>query len=221
MLTPDDDARVAAAIRAAEAATDAEIAVIVAPQSDSYADAVLHAAIVLALAPLALFASHPALLERLAGFAHDPWADTPVPASLMLTVALGATVIAFLVGRLVFGRFPLAVTPYFTKARRVRRRAIMLFQVGIESRTASQTGALLYISLAEHRAEIVVDKSIHARVDPAEWGDAMATLVAGLRSGKAGDGMVGAIERIGAVLATHLPVTGTDPNELPDRIIRI
>lgn len=221
MLTPEDDIRVATAIRDAEAQTDAEIAVVVAPQSDSYADAVLHGAFLLALAPLALFASFPSLLGHIAGLVHEPWAESSPPLTLLLTIALLATALAFLIGRLVFGRFAIAIAPYFTKARRVRRRAIMLFQVGIESRTASRTGVLLYISLAEHRAEIVVDASIHGRVEQAEWGEAMAALIAGLRNERAGDGIVAAIARIGAVLAVHFPRTGADPNELPDRIIRL
>lgn len=221
MLTAHDDARVAAAIRAAEAQTDAEIAVIVAPQSDSYADAVLHGAFLLALAPLALFASFPSLLLNLAGLFHEPWADASPPLTLMLTLALLATALAFLLGRLAFGRMAVAIAPYFTKARRVRRRAITLFQVGIESRTASHTGALLYISLAEHRAEIVVDKTIFGQVDESEWGEAMAALIAGLRAGRAADGVVAAVERIGAVLARYFPRTGRDPNELPDRIIHL
>lgn len=221
MPTMDDDARVAEAIRAAEAGTDAEIAVVVAPQSDSYADAVLHAAFLTALAPLAVFASFPSLVLRLAGLVHEPWAESAPPIALLLTIALFATALAFLLGRLVFGRMAVQIAPYFTKARRVRRRAIMLFQVGIESRTASHTGALLYISLAEHRAEIVVDKKIHARVDEREWGEAMAALIQGLREGHGSDGIIAAVERIGTVLARYFPRTGHDPNELPDRIIRL
>lgn len=221
MQTLDDDARIAAAIRAAEAGTDAEIAVVVAPQSDSYADAVLHGAFLLALAPLALFASFPTLLLQLAALVHEPWAESAPPLTLLLTIALIASALAFLIGRLVFGRMAVRIAPYFTKARRVRRRAIMLFQVGIESRTASHTGALLYISLAEHRAEIVVDKTIHGRVDASEWGEAMAALIQGLRDGHGNDGIIAAVERIGAILARHFPRTGHDPNELPDRIIRL
>lgn len=49
----------------------------------------------------------------------------------------------------------------------------------------------------------------------------MAALVDGLRAGRAGDGMVAAIERIGQVLARHFPHTGTDPNELSDRLIEL
>ena len=77
------------------------------------------------------------------------------------------------------------------------------------------------LSLAERRAEIVADRAILSRVEPAEWGAAMAALVDAVRDDRAGDGMVAAIERIGQVLARHFPHTGTDPNELPDRLIEL
>jgi uncharacterized membrane protein len=36
-----------------------------------------------------------------------------------------------------------------------------------------------------------------------------------------GDGMVAAIQRVGAVLAEHLPRAADDQNELPDRVIEV
>jgi putative membrane protein len=35
------------------------------------------------------------------------------------------------------------------------------------------------------------------------------------------DGLVAAVERVGAVLAQHLPRGGNDINELPDRLIEV
>ena len=49
----------------------------------------------------------------------------------------------------------------------------------------------------------------------------MAGLLAQIRDGRPGDGMVEAIGAIGRVLAEHFPRTGTDPNELPDRLIEL
>ncbi|HMI19615.1 MAG TPA: hypothetical protein VK533_08735, partial [Sphingomonas sp.] len=111
--------------------------------------------------------------------------------------------------------------PAATKHRRVRRRALMLFRTGTEQRTLSTTGVLLYLSLAERRAEIVADAAIHAKAPQEEWGEAMAALVAAMHDNRPGDGMAAAIERIGSVLAKHFPRTGTDPNELPDRLIQL
>jgi len=128
---------------------------------------------------------------------------------------------AFLVVRLILAYQPLrmALTPGMTKHRRVHRRAVELFRAGCEMRTHGRTGVLLYLSLAEKRAEIVADKAIADKVEAEAWGEAMAALVDEVKAGRPGQGMAAAVEKIGAVLAPILPPTGTNPNELPDRLI--
>lgn len=223
MLSRQDHELVAAAIREAEQRTDGEISVVVAPESDSYADAVLHWALLAALLPLALFASFPDLLHGATAVFHEPWSDEAPPLRLLALLLLFATIGAFLIGWAILRlpRVRVAVTPHATKVRRCRRCAIMLFQVGTERRTASRTGVLLYLSLAEHHAEIVADESIQSRIGGEEWGEAMLALLEGIRGGLPGPGIANAIARIGDVLATHFPFTGTDPNEMPDRLIQL
>ena len=58
----------------------------------------------------------------------------------------------------------MALTPRTIKAQRVRARAIDLFKVGTEAKTLGRTGVLLYLSLKEHRADIVADEAIAAKV---------------------------------------------------------
>ncbi len=223
MLQPDDHTLVADAIRAAEARTDGEISVVVAPESDTYADAVLHWALLFALLPLALFATFPNLLHGATAFLHDPWADSAPPLRLIALVLLLLTVAAFLVAWAILRqpRVRIAVTPHETKVRRCRRRAIMLFRTGTERRTASRTGVLLYLSLAERHAEIVADESIQSKISGEEWGEAMVALLDGVRGGRPGQGIADAVARIGDVLAAQFPFTGTDPNEMPDRLIEL
>jgi putative membrane protein len=184
---------------------------------------VLHWALLAALLPLALFATLPDLLHGATSWLHEPWADSAPPLRLIVLVLLFLTVATFLIAWAVFRlpRVRIAVTPHDTRVRRCRRRAIMIFQVGTERRTASRTGVLLYLSLAEHHAEIVADQSIQAKISGEEWGEAMAALLEGIRSGQPGQGIANAVERIGSVLATHFPYTGTDPNEMPDRLIQL
>jgi putative membrane protein len=152
----------------------------------------------------------------------DPWAGEP-SLRLVATYLLLKTAGAFIVGWLIFRipRVKLALTPDATKVRRVRRRAILLFQVGTERRTATRTGVLVYLSLAERRAEIVADESIQSKIGGEEWGEAMAALLEGVRAGRPGEGIAAAIGKIGDVLAAHFPFTGGDPNELPDRLIQL
>ncbi len=84
--------------------------------------------------------------------------------------------------------------------------------------TEGHTEVLVFVSLAEHYARIVADEAIAARVDQADWQDAVDALIDHLRAGRIADGFVEAIERCGAVLATHFPAKADDRSELPDRI---
>ena len=218
----EDRARVAAAVTAAEATTDGEIVPIVAGQSDAYHDVALHWVVLAMLFAVALLAALPrhgvSLLDPLTSGWAGEWTGGELLTALLVLLA-----VVFLLVH--YATKPLAVrmrlTPRTTKARRVRRRATLLFRTAIQARTATATGVLLYLSIAERRAEIVADRAILDRVDPGEWGEAMAALVDAVRDGRPGDGMVAAIERIGAVLARHFPHTGTDPNELPDALIEL
>lgn len=220
-LTPEDHARVTAAVTAAETTTDAEIVAIVSDRSDAYHDVALHWAVLAMLLALSAVAICPdfyrGLLDRIVGWQVE-WTPRELLTILMIFAAL-----KFLGVRLILAWMPLrmALTPRATKARRVRRRAIEFFKVGAEKRTASRTGVLLYLSLAEHQAEIVADEAIHPKVAPEIWGEAMAALIDAVRENRPGDGMAAAIARIGTVLAEHFPRTGTDPNELPDRLIEL
>ena len=221
-MTDADHALVSAAIAAAEVNTSGEIVALVAPCSDPYRDVTLHYALLLMLAvPVKL-----ALLPQnwidywsslIFGWNHE-WSR----AALMMTL-LALLALAFLIGRVLFSYAPLlmALTPGATKSRRVRRRAIAHFRSSLESRTRGRTGILIYLSLMEHRAEIVADQAINDKVSGDVWGEAMAALVTQVRAGRTGEGMALAVEQVGAVLAEHLPREAGDTNELPDRLIEL
>lgn len=219
MLDTADRLRVAQAVSAAERLSDGEIVTVVAPASDRYHDVVLHWTLLLMLLGLALVAAFPhhflAAIEPAAG----GWA--PVTPGAFATALIVLAIILFLVGRFAFGMpaVRLALTPGATKLRRVRRRAVLLFRLAAENRTRARTGVLIYLSLAERRAEIVADRAINAKVATETWGAAMASLIEGLRADRAADGMVAAVEQVGAVLAEHFPRSPDDTNELPDRLI--
>ena len=221
-LTDDDRARVAAAVALAERSTAGEIVTIVARRSDKYHDVALHWAVLAMLLVLALLALVPTAAVWLHGLVADPWEGVPSAGSLF-TVALVLLAVTFLVVRLALAWMPLrlALTPGSTAARRVHERARMLFRTAAEARTLEATGVLVYLSLDEHRAEIIADHSIHKRVAPDVWGAAMAALIAATRDGRPGDGMAEAVRQIGLVLAEQFPPRADDTNELPDRLIEL
>jgi len=214
-----DIERVTRAVTEAETRSDAEIATIVADRSDSYNDVPLIWAALVALLALAVYAGFPdfyvALLDRVTGGWHV-WTLRE-----LMTVIVFATTIKFLATRYILAWWPLrmAFTPGKTKTRRVRRRAIELFKASTERRTHSRTGVLIYLSLAEHRAEIVADEAIVAKVAPERWGGAMAAMIDQLKAGRPGEGMAAAVAAIADVLAEQFPYSGDDPNEMPNRMI--
>ena len=219
-IQADDHRRVSEAVEAAEALSDGEIVAMVAPQSDAYHDAALHWTVLVMLGAPALLVLAPAeAIERALSWG---WPGGPVYGSLLAGVLL-IEIVLFLACRFAFASVAMrmALTPEPTKIRRVRRRAIQFFRAGAEKRTVGRSGVLIYLSLAERRAEIVADEAIHARVDAGVWTGAMDALIAQLGEGRAGDGLVEAIGKVGAILAAHFPKTPTDPDELPDRLIEL
>jgi len=107
------------------------------------------------------------------------------------------------------------------KSHRANARAVEIFKVGTDRRTTGRTGILIYLSMRERRAEIVADEAIASKVSPEVWGEAMAAMLAELKRGSCGAGIAAAVERVGKVLAEHLPRQSDDVNELPDRLIEL
>ncbi|HTH27848.1 MAG TPA: hypothetical protein VL918_05215, partial [Sphingobium sp.] len=206
----------------AEAHTDGEIVTIVARRSDAYHDVGLHWAIACAFLVIAAAATWPELYERIYMWLLGGWWHE-LPLRLFLTLLLGHAIAKFLAVRYILAipALRMALTPASTRSRRVHRRAITLFRAAAESRTVRRTGILIYLSLDEHRAEIVADRAISDEVDPAIWGEAMAAMLEEVHAGRIGAGMARAVERVGAVLAEHLPRSESNPNELPDRVIEL
>lgn len=220
-LSFDDHAAITAAVHAAEAGTAGEIVTIVTDRSDAYHDAALHYAILAMLLVPILFAAAPHWPLAMLSPLHGGWQDANAREVHLLTFALMALV--FLIVRYTLAWMPLrlALVPKATKARRARRHAIELFRVGAERRTTGRTGILIYLALAEHRAEIVADEAIHSKVAREAWGDAMAALIVEVREGRVAEGMIAAVTAVGAILAEHLPRDAADTNELPDRLIEL
>ncbi len=221
-LTKADHDRVTAAVTQAEAATTGEIVTIVARQSDAYHDASLQWAVLGMVLTLAVLAFHPVAADQIYARLVDPWAQS-APQGALFGIALVLMTLVYLGVRLMLTvpALRIALTPGATKSRRVRRRALMLFRAGAEKRTRGSTGVLLYLSLAEHRAEIVADAAIHSRVPNETWGAAMAAVLTAVRDDRPADGMADAVAQIGVVLAEHFPRTGAAVNELPDRLIEL
>ena len=221
-VTEADHLLVTQAVAAAEHHTSGEIVTIVTDLSDHYNDVGLAWASVAAFLALSFYAIFPefylGIVDRiLGGWDHD-YSTGEYVAMIFVAMAL-----KWVGTWLIMKWMPLrlALTPKHIKMNRVRARAISMFKVGTEAKTVGRTGVLLYLSMKEHRAEIVADEEIAKLVTPEVWGDAMVALLDHVKAGRPGEGMAAAVTQMGLVLAQHFPKGSENPNELPDRLIEL
>jgi uncharacterized membrane protein len=102
-----------------------------------------------------------------------------------------------------------------------RARAVQVFaRLGV-SKTAEQTGVLVYVLLADHKVEIVADRGIAAKVAQAEWQAICATMQQAFRAGRFEEGAVAGVIAISSLLEKHFPAGETNANELPDQTVML
>ena len=101
----------------------------------------------------------------------------------------------------------------------VHRRAALAFLEEEVFNTRDRTGILLFVSLFEHRIEVIGDTGIDAKVEQAEWEEIVGLIRDGIRSRTLADGMVMAIERCGDLLHRRgVDIRPDDTDELPDDV---
>ncbi len=190
-------AAIAAVVRQSERATSGEIVPVIVERSDAYAELRLGGSALVAFASgaLALF-FEPALA---------PWL---VPTQLGVFAAA-----AWGLGRPALLRL---LVPDDVLARRVARAAALAFHGAGLVETRERTGILIFVSLLEHRVVVLADRGIHARVAEGTWDGVVARIVAGIRAGRAEEGLADGIRACGAILSGHLPIRPDDRNELPN-----
>lgn len=220
----DDAGRqlVSEAVTAAESATSGEIVTVLADRSDGYTDVALLWAAGAAFTAMSVFAAVPLPFLHAWDAAFGGWGHEWTTGELAsMVIALG--LIKFLAVMLVQQWEPLkfVLIPGPLKTIRVHNQAVRQFKVGAEHRTTGRTGVMIYLSMREHRAEIVADETIAAKVPAEVWGEAMGDMLSLIRKGRVAEGLAVGIRDVGFVLAEHFPRGGEDENELPDRLIEV
>ena len=202
-LSDADQSRIEAAVSAAERRTNAEFAVVVARASDDYAEYPL------------LWAAVSALLAG--GVVALLW--TALPA---LTLFVGQAA-AFLVVAVVLLSLPdrARLAPRRAREARVDAMADLQFAARVASRTKDSVGVLLYVSLAEHVAEVRVDQRIAEAVPDATWPVLIDALVQRIRAGDLPGGLVAAVEACAAELEPKFPPMAGQTDEITNRVAEV
>ncbi len=102
-----------------------------------------------------------------------------------------------------------------------RTRALEVFSELRVWDTERNNGVLIYVLIADRSVEIVADRGVAARVDPAEWEGVCRMMKDHFRAGRFKSGAIAGVEAVGGLLGRHfparLPGRAAADNELPDR----
>lgn len=204
-LTDSDRNRIQAAVADAESGTSGEIVACLMPSSDSYGISYLRSAIVFALAGTIVAAI---VVRTYTGWGLV-WLYSPLGfASFMLACGLvGAAVAAVWPGfrRLMIGGPRLR--------RMVRLQAYRTFVSEEVFRTRERTGILIFVSLFEHRVEVVADEGINNVVDADSWNGVVEMLLRELRLGRVAQGFEQAVGACGKILKDAGVVRAPDDDD--------
>jgi putative membrane protein len=201
-LSHDDQRRVGAAIKAAEATTAGEIVCVLARTSSDY---------------MSTTTAWSALIALIV-----PWFLIALT-NLSVHEILLAQIVIFVALFLILSESPLGRLLVPRRARRAHahRAAMEQFMIHGMARKHNRAGVLIFVSLAERYARIVADDGIASKVHQSVWQDAIDALLERAGNGEVAEGFVIAVEKCGKVLAEHFPPESDDKDELPDRIYQI
>jgi putative membrane protein len=190
---------VRAAVREAERSTSGEIVPMVVARSDDYPGVRAVSAVILA------FAAGVVVLA------------SPLDARLWLPPV---QLVAFVASYALAGWPPVLrrLLPTSIRTARVHQAAHLAFLDEGVVETRDRTGVLLYISLLEHRVEIVADRGIDERVQEGTWEGVVRLILDGIRRRRAEEGLVDAIRLCGEILAVQFPPRPDDTDELANRL---
>ena len=196
----DGEKALTAAVCDVEAASCAEVVVVVRLRSGTY----LHAD---------LLVGSVAGFVALAFLLFSPWPFATV--WILIDPLLAFVVAAWWTSR--SNAIRCALTPRGERVRRVETHARATFVERGVGRTSGRTGILVYVSILEQAAHVVVDDGVRNAVAEEQWRGAVASIDSAAKRGRSAD-VAAAIAGTKELLARALPRSANDVNELPDEV---
>jgi len=99
----------------------------------------------------------------------------------------------------------------------VRERALEVFSLLRVWDTEDNNGVMIFLSLADHKVEIVADRAINRVVAVEEWQQICHRMEVELQAGNYGSAIASAVAEIGQLLETHFPRKHNDKDELSNK----
>lgn len=211
LFSDAERARIREAVDAAETQTAGEIVPYVVARSGRYEIAAWRGA--------ALGALVAAAIGLMVAWTYDGWGLGWLYSAwgMALVMSLGG-VLGALIAWFVPALRRLLAGPARLAARTHRRAEAAFLEEEVWN-TRDRTGILLFVSLLEHRIEVIGDAGINKKVEQAEWEEVVARIRRGIVAGHLADGLVDAIEMCGELLHRRgVGIRDDDTDELPDDV---
>ena len=214
-LTESEKQALAEQIRQAESRTSAEIVTVIANQSDHYRYIPMLWAALLALAV-------PGLYFLFQHVTSNGWTYAGESADTLARLYYVQVLVFLGLGMLIqYPPFRFWLVPKSVKHGRAARHAREQFLLQNLHNTASRTGVMVFVSVAEHYVEIIVDTEVAAVVNNDIWIDTVDEFVSCVKRGSIAEGFTRTIAHCDDVLSKHFPDNGGKPDELPNNLIEI
>lgn len=206
-----DEERIRDAVRRAEDRTAGEIVPVVVPRSDSYEVVTLRGVVGATILSVIIVLLILQFYEGWGlGWLYTPWG--------VIVAGLGGGLAGGLLAAYVpvVERF-LAGSDLLDET--VHRRAMQSFVEEEVFNTRDRTGILLFVSLREHRIEVLGDTGINEQVRPDDWVEVVTRIRTGIQNNDLTNGLVEAIEMCGRLLERRgVNVRPDDENELANTV---
>ena len=85
--------------------------------------------------------------------------------------------------------------------------------------TKDKTGVLIFLSIKEHRIQILADTGINAKVEQTVWDSMVSHLATNIVEGNTCPAIIDVVKKSGEILAQHFPIQSGDVNELPNEVV--
>lgn len=206
-----DHSRIESAVATAEARTSGEIVPYLVASSDSYTVTRWRSALLFLVVGMVItfgVKNFTTLWDT--AWLYSSWGIAIIG---ILSVALGLLTVEAIPAykRLLAGETPMA--------RLVHLSAMRAFVEEEVFKTRDRTGILLFISIFEHRVEVIGDEGINEAVESGAWEEVVSAIIDGIRNGQITDGIVAGIDRCGHLLQKHgVEIEPDDTDELDNRM---
>jgi putative membrane protein len=200
-LTPESKTALSEAVRAIESCSSAELVIAVRPRTGSYLHADLLFGVLAGIAALAFLLFSPRVFPPV-------W------------ILIDPIVIGALAGLAASwsSRLRRSFTPFALRRQRVETAARSTFVERRVHGTAGRTGILLYVSVLEWEAALVVDVGVEALAAMDGWKAAVGEIETAVRDKEDGVAVAARLKGLATLLSSALVRGADDVNELPDEV---